>query len=64
MVITGTGEVYGEPWPAGALYHGQLPKREAPLLAVPYSAWDNREPGAMRVWMPYEPKREKAQRIP
>jgi DUF1680 family protein len=27
-------------------------RRPARLLAVPYYAWANREPGAMRVWIP------------
>jgi len=25
-----------------------------PLTAVPYYAWGNREPGAMRIWVPTE----------
>jgi DUF1680 family protein len=28
------------------------PRRAAPLTAVPYYAWANRGPGAMRVWVP------------
>jgi DUF1680 family protein len=29
------------------------PQREATLVAVPYYAWANRGPGAMRVWIPH-----------
>jgi hypothetical protein len=29
-----------------------LPQREVTLTAVPYYAWANRGPGAMRVWIP------------
>jgi len=29
-----------------------LPQREVALTAVPYYAWANRGPGAMRVWIP------------
>jgi DUF1680 family protein len=29
-----------------------LPQREVVLTAVPYYAWANRGPGAMRVWIP------------
>ena len=49
-----TGETYfsdDSPW-EGQLYgtHGQelLPTT---ITAVPYYAWDNREPGAMEVWI-------------
>ena len=30
----------------------QSPQRAATLTAVPYFAWANRGPGAMRVWLP------------
>ena len=34
------------------LYRDQPPaRREHPLTAVPYYSWDNREPGAMTVWL-------------
>ena len=36
----------------GVLYRQQPPERDAaPFTAVPYFAWDNREPGEMQVWM-------------
>jgi DUF1680 family protein len=28
------------------------PRRPVALTAIPYYAWANREPGAMRVWIP------------
>jgi len=35
------------------LYRQQPPQmRDAWIKAIPYYAWDNREPGAMRVWLP------------
>jgi hypothetical protein len=35
------------------LYRPQPPAtRPVPLTAIPYYAWGNREPGAMRVWLP------------
>jgi hypothetical protein len=37
----------------GALYSTTPPKREAaPLTAIPYYLWANREPGSMLVWVP------------
>ena len=37
----------------GQLYRAQAPGlRPARLKAIPYCAWDNREPGAMQVWLP------------
>lgn len=36
-----------------SLYRDQAPPlRDAPFKAIPYFAWDNRQPGAMRVWLP------------
>jgi hypothetical protein len=45
---------------AGHLYRdaGSAPapsRRRVPLTAIPYYAWANREPGAMRVWIPRGP---------
>ncbi len=38
---------------AAPLYEPVAPRRSEPtgLTAVPYGAWDNRQPGAMRVWI-------------
>jgi DUF1680 family protein len=41
-------------WPyslAGATA-GDEPGKSVPLTAVPYYTWGNREPGAMRIWVP------------
>ena len=36
----------------GTLYRTEPAKAEvAPIKAVPYFAWDNREPGEMLVWL-------------
>ncbi|MDQ0471067.1 glycoside hydrolase family 127 protein [Labrys wisconsinensis] len=36
----------------GALYRSEPPAAEpVPIRAVPYFAWDNREPGEMQVWL-------------
>jgi DUF1680 family protein len=36
-----------------ALYRDHPPKmKETTFTAIPYFAWDNREPGQMRVWLP------------
>jgi DUF1680 family protein len=34
-----------------------LPRKRVDLTAIPYYAWANREPGAMRVWIPRAPGR-------
>ena len=40
--------------PADALYRPVCERvmRSIPFRAIPYFAWDNRQPGAMRVWIP------------
>ena len=37
------------------LYHALPTPRAALLTAIPYYAWDNRHPGAMKVWLPVAP---------
>jgi DUF1680 family protein len=57
-VLRGRGLVVppDEEW-AGRLYRSARPQSAVPagqpvgLRAVPYYAWANREPGAMRVWL-------------
>lgn len=39
-------------WEAGALYRSRPEPRRVPVTLVPYAVWDNREPGAMAVWLP------------
>ena len=37
------------------LYQPAAPRRRWPITAIPYYAWDNRKPGAMKVWLPVAP---------
>lgn len=37
------------------LYQAILPARRVPVTAIPYYAWNNREPGEMEVWLPVSP---------
>jgi len=60
-VITGTAArrlaAETDAW-SGRLYRpiaDGLTCESAPFLAVPFCAWDNRRPGAMRVWIPEDP---------
>ena len=51
IVLTAQGR-YDLPSDSMALYSGEPPDTEAvSVTAVPYYAWDNREPGEMRVWL-------------
>ncbi|MBA3846506.1 MAG: glycoside hydrolase family 127 protein, partial [Planctomycetes bacterium] len=51
-VIEGEGAVGDADAFAGQLYRvGAPPSRPCRVRAVPYYAWDNRAPGAMRVWL-------------
>ncbi len=52
-VITGEALAVDEADWDGQLYRAQAPRlRPATLKAIPYYAWDNREAGAMQVWLP------------
>jgi DUF1680 family protein len=56
LPLHGAGEIPVEAvWPAGRLYQTTQPSVSHSLTAVPYYAWDNRAPGAMRVWIPAVP---------
>ena len=35
---------------------GKPATRPVPFQAVPYSTWDNRQPGPMVVWLPEKPE--------
>ncbi len=37
------------------LYQPAAPGSRVALKAIPYYAWDNRQPGAMKVWLPVSP---------
>jgi DUF1680 family protein len=55
VVITGSASVDDEPdWKRG-LYQAAVAPRHIPFTAIPYYAWDNRQPGAMKVWLPVAP---------
>lgn len=57
-VLHAHGAVAPPPEPDGPLYrpYGQAPSaRPVELTLVPYHAWANRGPGAMRVWLPVTP---------
>jgi uncharacterized protein len=67
-VVALTGEAVSSRWPAGLYAAGPDARegereaaaspRQVPFTAIPYYAWANRGPGAMRVWIPrYEGRR-------
>jgi DUF1680 family protein len=52
---TGDGASYCPPdWGNGSIYQkaGKGPAAKERLRLIPYFAWDNRGPGAMKVWLP------------
>jgi uncharacterized protein len=53
--ITGSAELAAERDWARRLYQPAAVARRIPITAIPYYAWDNRKPGAMRVWLPVVP---------
>ncbi len=55
VVLKGTGLAAEEVDWKGRLYCPMAPPRRVPVTAIPYYAWDNREAGEMRVWMPLVP---------
>jgi uncharacterized protein len=51
-VIRGKGRLVSDSGWEGLLYRDQAPAaEEVDISAIPYYAWDNREPGEMRIWM-------------
>jgi DUF1680 family protein len=56
VVVKTTGAVAPEEldW-SGRLYQALPAIESVGLTAIPYYAWDNRRPGAMRVWLPAAP---------
>jgi len=55
VVLKGDAAVASDANWSGVLYRPVAPPRKVQFTAVPYYAWDNREPGPMRVWMPTVP---------
>jgi len=56
-VVTITGEACSAPDPRWRrqLYQAAAPAQRVALKAIPYYAWDNRQPGPMKVWLPVSP---------
>lgn len=55
VVLKGAAEIAVEKDWTRKLYQALAPARSTPIKAVPYYAWDNRKPGAMKVWLPVAP---------
>ncbi|NWG13840.1 MAG: glycoside hydrolase family 127 protein [Acidobacteria bacterium] len=55
VAIKGFAEAADEQDWGRMLYQRAAAPRRVPLVAVPYYSWDNRTPGAMRVWLPAAP---------
>jgi hypothetical protein len=55
VVVKGFAQVAGEQEWQRRLYQPASVPRETPLKAIPYYAWDNRQAGAMKVWLPVAP---------
>jgi len=55
VVIKGSAEVAADQDWSRKLYQSLAPARRVPITAIPYYAWDNRKPGAMKVWLPVAP---------
>lgn len=55
-VIRGVGEQTENPDWSHTLYHrATVPGKRVEITAIPYYAWDNRQPGPMKVWLPASP---------
>ncbi len=55
MILTGSAEMAGDLDWSGKLYQNSSVPGKVRIQAVPYYLWDNRQPGAMQVWMPLAP---------
>ena len=53
--ITGEGRAASELTWGRQLYQSLAPPSRVPLKAIPYYAWDNRQAGPMKVWLPVAP---------
>ncbi len=58
-VIKGFAGIAAEQDWNNRLYQPATGTRRVELTAIPYYAWDNREPGPMKVWLPVAPTRRK-----
>jgi uncharacterized protein len=55
VTITGEASVSRDLKWRRTLYQPAAPAERVALKAIPYYAWDNRKPGAMKVWLPMTP---------
>ena len=55
VAITGEARVMPQQAWGRKLYQAAAPASRVALKAIPYYAWANREPGAMKVWLPVAP---------
>ena len=55
-LLCGIRVVRGEALSVSRSEDGKLATRPVPFQAVPYSTWDNRQPGPMVVWLPEKPE--------
>jgi DUF1680 family protein len=55
VVVKGSAEVAADVEWSRKLYQPLPPAKRVPVAAIPYYAWDNREPGPMKVWLPTAP---------
>jgi hypothetical protein len=56
VVLKGKAAVSTDPDWSGTLYQAMQTPTWKSVTAIPYFAWDNREPGAMKVWLPTAPR--------
>jgi uncharacterized protein len=52
VVLKGTAELAGEQDWTRKLYAPVAAAKQVPITAIPYYAWDNRQAGPMKVWLP------------
>jgi DUF1680 family protein len=55
VTITGEARAASEQQWRRNLYQAAAPASRVALKAIPYYAWDNRQPGTMKVWLPVSP---------
>jgi hypothetical protein len=55
VTVMGEASVASEPYWHRSLYQPAPPASRITMKAIPYYAWDNRQPGPMKVWLPASP---------
>jgi len=56
VVVKGFAESAPEQVWSSNLYQAVPPSTHVPVTAIPYYAWDNRQAGPMKVWIPVAPR--------